>query len=240
MKKKLALRLLALACLAVLTWTFRTQPAMAQDDAIQVYRVMITNLTGGVAVDSNAPAGQIFSKPVLATHAKQLTPLFTLGAPASMPLYNIAEDAINGPLLSLWDPATNADVFKLREGPGNVMPGSSQTVEISGGGKFGLISLVGMLVTTNDAFFALNGVTLPTHGSITYYSPAYDSGSEVNNESCTYIPGPPCGNGGVRMTTGAEGYVYIHSGIHGGGNLDPRQFDWRNPVAKITITKVTN
>jgi hypothetical protein len=113
-------------------------------------------------------------------------------------------------------------------------------MEISGGGKYRLISLVGMLVTTNDSFFALNGVALPTHGSVTYYSPAYDAGSEVNNEDCTFIPGPPCGNGGVRMPTGAEGYVYIHSGIHGGGGLDPRQFDWRNPVAKITITKVTD
>jgi hypothetical protein len=239
MKKKLALRLLMLSCLAALPLAFINQTAMAQDDTIQVYDVTITNLTGGVVVDNNAPAGQIFSEPVVATHDNQLAPLFTLGSPASIALYTIAEDAFTSDLLNLWEPTTNADVFALKASSQKVFPGDSQTIEISGGGKYRLISLVAMLVTTNDSFFALNGVPLPTHGSITYYSPAYDAGSEVNDEDCAHIPGPPCGNH-VRMTTGAEGYGYVHAGIHGSSDLDPRQFDWRNPVAEITITKVTD
>jgi hypothetical protein len=40
----------------------------------------------------------------------------------------------------------------------------------------------------------------------------------------------------VRDTTGAPGDVFIHAGIHGIGDLAPAQFDWKNPVAKITIT----
>jgi hypothetical protein len=56
---------------------------------------------------------------------------------------------------------------------------------------------------------------------------------------CSHIPGPPCGMH-VRMPAGAEGYVYVHAGIHGTGDLNPAQFDWRNPVAKITVTKVTH
>ena len=46
---------------------------------------------------------------------------------------------------------------------------------------------------------------------------AYDAGSEYNSEDCAFIPGPPFGNGGVRDTDGAEGYVQILSGIHGIG-----------------------
>jgi hypothetical protein len=95
-----------------------------------------------------------------------------------------------------------------------------------------------MLVTTNDAFFALNGAEVPLVRSFEYASPAYDAGSEANNESCAFIPGPPCGKAGVRATEGAEGYVHIHAGIHGVGDLVPAERDWRNPVAKITLRRV--
>jgi hypothetical protein len=43
---------------------------------------------------------------------------------------------------------------------------------------------------------------------------------------------------GVRDTTGAEGYVHIHSGIHGIGDLEPAQADWNNPVAIVKIQRV--
>ena len=71
----------------------------------------------------------------------------------------------------------------------------------------------------------------------TLYAKAYDAGSEVHTESCDHIPGPPCGNPGNRLTEGAEGYVYPHSGIHGGEDLDPFMWDWNNPVALITIER---
>jgi len=93
-----------------------------------------------------------------------------------------------------------------------------------------------MLVTTNDGFYALNAMHLPGSGSVTYYSPGYDAGTEKDSELCSKIPGPPCGSHNVRDTAGAPGYVFIHSGIHGVGDLAPAQFDWKNPVAKITIT----
>ena len=95
-----------------------------------------------------------------------------------------------------------------------------------------------MLVTTNDAFFAVNGVARPFRRQPgTHYAAAYDAGSEANNESCDFIPGPPCGNGGVRMQTGSEGYVHVHAGVHGIGDLDPAAYDWRNPVARVVIQR---
>ena len=50
-----------------------------------------------------------------------------------------------------------------------------------------------------------------------------------------FIPGPPCGNAGVRDTGNAEGFVHVHAGVHGIGDLVAADHDWRNPVAKITI-----
>lgn len=57
-------------------------------------------------------------------------------------------------------------------------------------------------------------------------------------ELCDHIPGPPCGKAFVRNTGGAEGYVHVHSGIHGIGDLVPEQFDWRNPVAEVVISPI--
>ncbi|MCU7818248.1 MAG: hypothetical protein KZQ57_05120, partial [gamma proteobacterium symbiont of Lucinoma myriamae] len=35
-----------------------------------------------------------------------------------------------------------------------------------------------------------------------------------------------------------EGFVHINRGIHGIGDLAADVYDWHNPVAKITITRV--
>ena len=66
------------------------------------------------------------------------------------------------------------------------------------------------------------------------------------DELCANIPGPTCGGIGRSLDDdNAEGYVHIHRGIHGSnpsGNfvsdLAADVFDWRNPVAKITITRI--
>ncbi|MDX1630999.1 MAG: spondin domain-containing protein, partial [Thermoanaerobaculia bacterium] len=101
-----------------------------------------------------------------------------------------------------------------------------------------LISAVGMLVTTNDAFFGLDSVdVIGGRWWIRTAAPAYDAGSEADTESCSDIPGPPCMNPGVRVTEGAEGYVHVHQGIDGTGDLDPAIWDWHNPVVSIQIIR---
>lgn len=84
-----------------------------------------------------------------------------------------------------------------------------------------------MLVPTNDGFFAVKGIEGPDgNHTLTVFSPAYDSGSERDDERCTSIPGPAvecpggAGLGGVPAG-GEEGYVHIHAGIHGIDDLDP-------------------
>jgi hypothetical protein len=195
------------------------------DDSSQ-YEITITNLT----------RGQIFSPILVATH-KQNVPLFELGAPASPGLAALAQDGetegLANMLLSM--PAVG-NVVVSSGGP--VLPGTTVTIEIPAVRYFNYISLAAMLVTTNDGFIALNGIRAPRSRYLkTYLSPAYDAGSEANDEMCDYIPGPPCGSHHQASAIAGEGFIHIHAGIQGVGDLAPAEFDWRNPVAKITIRK---
>ncbi len=192
-------------------------------DGFQYVDVTVTNIT----------KGQIISPPVVASHRADFA-LFDVGQPASPELAGVAEDALNGPLVA----ALQADprVFDVATGAAPIPPGQSATVRIGIRGRFDHVSAVGMLVVTNDTFFAVRG-RAPRVGARMFRSPGYDAGSEENNELCAFIPGPPCGNAGVRTGT-SEGYVYINNGIHGVGDLAPAQFDWRNPVARVVMRRV--
>jgi hypothetical protein len=161
--------------------------------------------------------------------------LFTLGEPASPELAAIAEDADSSLLLAQL--ATLPNILEYATAPGALGPGESVTLEIMTRGRFRNISAVGMLATTNDAFFAANNVQVPRFGVRHIMSPAYDAGSEANTELCDYIPGPECGNH-AHDPAEAEGYVHVHAGIHGIGDLEPEVNDWRNPVVKVSIRPI--
>jgi hypothetical protein len=194
------------------------------------YEIRITNLT----------RGQVFSPAVAAVHTIFQEPLWKLGSPASSELAQVAEDAVNGPLVAKLKASNQvADVQTIKFESGAIPPGKTGVGKVRGiPGRANRLSLVGMLVTTNDAFYGLNSVKLPRHGQSVFRAVAYDAGSEANNEKCAYIPGPPCGNGGKRMTTGAEGFVHVHAGIHGIADLIPARDDWRNPVALVEVRRL--
>ena len=196
------------------------------------FEVTVTNLT----------RGQTFTPVLVASHREGVT-LFTLGQPASPELATLAEEGNTGPLAALL--AQNPDVLDVADsGPppgGFVAPGQSKTVTVKAGGGFDHVSVAAMLIPTNDGFFAVNGLPGPgANKEIALFSPAYDAGSERNDELCASIPGPffaECAGpgGGGTPAGGEEGYVHIHAGIHGIGDLVASDRDWRNPVAKITI-----
>ncbi|MGD8418879.1 MAG: spondin domain-containing protein [Gammaproteobacteria bacterium] len=118
-------------------------------------------------------------------------------------------------------------------------PGESVTVIVNATHGAGYISLASMMLPTNDGFIALDSVRAGKRHSV-YYSPGYDAGSEANDEWCANIPGPTCKGVGPSPGTnfGDEGHVHVHRGIHGVGDLDAAIYDWRNPVAKISIVRV--
>lgn len=210
------------------------RPASADEEDVQ-FEVTVTNLT----------RGQTFTPVLVASHRKGVT-LFSPGKSASAELANLAEEGATAPLaaLLLATPAV-LDVADTGAPPaGFILPGQSQTVVVRAGRGADHISVAAMLIPTNDAFFALNGVQGPRGREVlTLVSPAYDAGSERNDELCASIPGPnftECGGpgGGGQPAGGEEGYVHIHAGIHGIGDLDASARDWRNPVALISIREL--
>jgi hypothetical protein len=136
----------------------------------------------------------------------------------------------------------NPKVGEIMTSDGPLGQGETTIVTIPAGREFHYISLAAMMLPTNDGFIALNGVQASTgRKTLMYLSPAYDAGSEENDELCAHIPGPfGCDNTGepYNPDNDAEGYVHIHAGIHGIGDLDDAVYDWRNPVARVVIKRV--
>jgi hypothetical protein len=221
-------RLLAVSGVAasLLTAPLADRAIATSDDDAQ-FVVTITNLT----------QGQIFTPIVAASH-KSSVKLFQLGEPASEPLEILAEAGDTGPLEAML--GQSAAVLDIADSGAPLPPGASVTLSLATRGGFRFVSVAAMLVPTNDAFFALNGVEGPHgHDVLTRYSPAYDAGTEANDELCAHIPGPPfaCAGEGFNPARGADNFVHIHPGIHGIGNLPAARYDWRNPVARIVIRR---
>lgn len=186
------------------------------------YLVTITNLT----------RAESFTPILVASHKRGLR-LFQLGSEASNELTMLAEGGKTAPLSDML--AANKRVTATSVSSGLLAPGASVTVKVPAKDAH-YISLASMLVPTNDGFIALNNVRVGEHVK-TFYSPAYDAGTEMNDEICVDIPGPVCGGEGYSPNAAGEGYVHIHSGIHGIGDLSAATYDWRNPVAKITVRR---
>lgn len=203
--------------------------ALAQQG--QVYSVRITNIS----------AGQTFTPQLVVTHRASWR-MFALGEPASDALATMAEGGDTEPLMMEAGPLAH-DLLTV---PGLLGPGQSVDTMIRGPAAGGRITVTGMLIPTNDSFFALNAQPLPTVGSESFYVPAYDAGSEANDQNCRHIPGPLCGGEGVSAAAESdEGFVHIGNGFHEIELVDesfevlaPRLYDWRNPVARITVRRV--
>jgi len=194
------------------------------------FEVTVTNLT----------RGQQFT-PILVDSHKADVRLFELGSPASPQLKTLAEEGNVAPLTALL--LSNHDVLDVVNS-GALGPGQSVTQRVGVYRGFDNVSVAAMLIPTNDGFFSVNDAEGPNgQDSITIFSPAYDAGTERNDETCASIPGPnfvECGGpGGGGAPGGGEGYVHIHAGIHGIGSFAPANRDWRNPVAKITIRRLS-
>ena len=219
--------ILSVVAAAIAASTIFATPAANADDrrGMRHYAVTITNIT----------RGQILTPPVVIAHNEGYK-LFMLGSAASPELAMLAEDGAATALLNAA--AGMPSVYQTAMGSGVIMPGASMTVEIDTSNKFSEITVAAMLASTNDGFMAARGVEAPLRGDVTVEAGAYDAGSEANSENCAFIPGPPCGHPGVRDTAGAEGYVHVHAGIHGGGGLNPAMHDWRSAVAQIQIKRM--
>lgn len=201
-------------------------PVAAADGTIPaLYEVRVTNVTSGV----------FFTPTLGATHVPGVR-IFMLGAPASPELAALAESGNVGPLQAALD-SRGREISETAVAGGLLGPGSSTSFMIRGRPSQGRLSLAAMLLPTNDGFYAIDSVALPANGTHTYTALGYDAGSEFNDELCSNIPGPQCGGAGLSAEDG-EGYVHVHPGTHGMADVSRASYDWRNPVAVVTVTRI--
>ncbi|MGD2075932.1 MAG: spondin domain-containing protein [Gammaproteobacteria bacterium] len=213
---------------AIMTGMVLAAPAHADHN----YAVTVTNLTNGMT----------FTPILVASHRFEPHLLFNAGDAASAELATVAEAGDVAPLTASLEAQSGVGGVTSSAAllpNGLLLPGESVTVEIKARPGRDRLSLVAMLIPTNDGFFAFQNLPLPRgrHASVVEYSPAYDAGSEPNDELCMSIPGPTCGGQGSSPGVDGEGYVHIHRGIHGIGDLQPAVRDWRNPVTRVIISR---
>lgn len=194
---------------------------LAQTATAQTYEVIVTNIT----------PGQTFT-PILGANHKATTRFFRFGDPARPELAILAEAGDVAPLQSLLASVPDR-VFSTATTEGLLGPGETVSFTIETSGDFPRLSLAAMLIPTNDTFVAMDAARLPDNAE-TFFLRAYDAGSEDNDEVCDNIPGPACGGEGSSEADG-EGYVHVSGGVHGIADLDPAEYDWRNPVARVRV-----
>lgn len=206
--------------------------------------VKLTNLTHAI----------YFTPFLVAAHGDG-TDLFEPGQAASQGLKRVAECGdLSGIEADLS--AVGADLDRNPAG-GVLAPGASATATVTVRGRNDRLSLAAMLLPTNDGFVGLSGRAIPrAKGTYTYYLPAWDAGSEANNEllatgGCSVgVPGIPADPGGHAGSHGSgvtaietNTSVHIHRGIVGDTNptggpsdLDRTLHRWQNPVLRVDVT----
>lgn len=209
-KKRIIITTLSLVLIA----TFGTM-ALAAD-----YQVTITNLT----------PSQVISPPLVFAHS---IPITIGGLPSSPGTELLAEGGDSSVLIA--ELATILEVGEATTAAGPLLPGASVTLSVKAEEGFDYVSALGMLVTTNDTFFGLISSKISDTGQTIAYANAWDAGTEVNDETCENIPGPPC-NGSGPGGTDENGVIHIGSGIHGIDDLTSAANGWQNPVVQVVVT----
>ncbi|MCS5582375.1 MAG: spondin domain-containing protein [Pseudomonadales bacterium] len=206
--------------------------------------VEVQNLTGGV-----------YFTPLLVTAHSEGTALFMPGETASTELQAMAEGGDISGLVTLADSIGANSAANPAEGL--LGPTEMTTAMLSTDEDNTRLSIVAMLLPTNDGFVGLNSWYLPQEpGEYTVYLNAYDAGTEANDEirgsGAPGMPGMPVpppledivgtnGSGVTSMLT--SDVVHVHPGNIGDAISDGGVSDvsntmqrWLNPVAKVTVT----
>lgn len=206
-------------------------PAPAADPTF-MYELSVVNLTTGQPL---SPVGVFIHDNTLAA--------FSVGEPASAALETMAEGGDISELLDALDSLLETS------GEAPLGPGASTSfsLQLSAADTSGFqLTVLSMLVNTNDAFTAVNGVsiaTLDVDDSLSFSTPAYDAGTEANSEAAGTIPGPADGGEGfasVRddiadQVTMHGGVVTADDGLANSALNQMHRFD--NPVARVRITR---
>ena len=201
------------------------------------------NVTGVYNITvQNLSAGQPLSPPLIVKHDRRAR-VWQNGTAASHVVANIAEDANNAPAIQLLNrvrgvQGASTGVDQGATAPAPIPPGAGQTYRVRVNNPTDRVSLISMLVNTNDGFTGLDSYRL-RNGTRVLVRRAYDGGSETNNQLARSIPGPCCNNPMVRDPEGRT--IRPHPGLRNGvGQLTRAQHGFnRRAVARITVEKVS-
>ncbi|MHA2828855.1 spondin domain-containing protein [Vibrio harveyi] len=212
-------------------------PSDDDNDVVKSYRytINVANLT----------ANQPMSPLAILAHNDKYK-LFEIGKSASVELEHLAEGGSNAELLALKD--SNDYVYQTLSGNGLVLPGSSDSVTFTvDPHKAGYVSVASMFVNTNDAFVGETGLSLKSLAVGESYEMSmnvWDSGTELNDELATTIPGPAGGGEGFNATRNdTNDVVAFHAGVVSkddglANSALSANHRFLNPGAKLTITRV--
>lgn len=209
------------------------------DEPEAVYEITITNLT----------ANQPFSPAAVMLHAPAWQS-FETGESASLALEHLAEGGSNTMLIAEAD--EEEAVYSSEDGAQLIGPGASQTLTIRTDADYAdnlALSVVSMLVNTNDAITAINGSNisdLETSSSQTLNALSYDTGTEANTESDDTIPGPAASGareGFNAARDDANSLIHIHQGVvTADDGLATSALDashrWDHPVMQVLVERI--
>jgi len=208
----------------------------------QQLNITVTNLTQG-----------IYYTPILISAHNADMSLFKSGEAASPELQMMAE---GGDISGLSGVLTTASA-DIVENPaaGLLAPAMSTTTDLTTTDGNMYLSIVSMMLPTNDGFIGLNKWKIPTEtGTYTMTLSAYDAGTEANDEiingggapglaGIPFAPGADGGTGGTGVTMNeSNSAIHIHRGSLGDDDLSAGKSDldntvhrWLNPVARVTV-----
>lgn len=195
------------------------------------YTVTVTNVTSNVYLTQILAVG----------HEGESYDIYAIGNPASVELQAAAEGGDIGGISAMF--SKKADIV-IDPAEGLLGPGESVEFEIDGDATH--LSLVAMILPTNDGFIALDAVDIRPGE---FELEALDAGTEGNDEAITgggapNTPGIPADPSGKADTSApgiagvvAEETVSRHRGIKGGEGsaLSQENHGWSGPVAIVAI-----
>jgi len=198
---------------------------------LRSFTVQIDNLT------ENQP----FAPLAVVLHKPGYHP-YSLGDMADMSLESLAEGGDPSELLAAAD--SNPAVLAGTASTGLTLPGNKTSVAVKGLSTMPRLSVVGMLVNTNDGFIGLDDVDLSElkrGETLVLNARIYDAGTEANTESAASVPGQ--GGEGFNAARDDRDFVAVHPGVVsmddglGTSSLDQsHRFD--NPGARIRVTRL--
>jgi hypothetical protein len=204
---------------------------------------------------SNLTRGSYFT-PFLVTAHADTARLFSVGEPASAGLQAMAE---GGDISGLAADVAALGATSVENPAGGLLgPGESAMASLNtdAAPDNTRLSIVSMILPSNDGFMGLNAIEIPTvPGVYTFSVNAYDAGTEGNDEVLGSgapgqpgFPAPPpvaasSGTGAVGIPAIAEGFVHIHRNVIGDDDLNGgvsdivnTQHRWLNPVVRVVVT----